>query len=413
MSLYICFISLLRIFSLAYENLALNKPAYQDHPYFSNQWGADKAVDGKYDSLTSNAGQCVISANGQTTATWWVNLEGVYSISHINIIYRTDNLPHPSPYVPRLAGFFLYVSNTSSREDSHLCFHEIQKVNGTPSENQTTKCPVHGQYVIFYNERKSGVKYPSYYSNYAFNELCELQVFGCERAGFYGENCNLPCSNTCQNSLCHIHTGECYGCVPGYQGSRCEQLCSTGSYGSRCSSSCGNCRKGETCHHVNGTCLNGCGEGFQGTTCEQGCRKGYFGENCTQKCSNNCRLPNSCNSVTGECDGGCQYGWTGRLCETGCGKGYFGENCTQKCSNNCRLPNSCNSVTGECDGGCQYGWTGRLCETGNLCPCAAESSNMFTTIIVNSVVTLFIVLISNVIIYIVRRRKKLNAGHGR
>ena len=77
-----------------------------------------------------------------------------------------------------MAGFFLYVSNTTSKEDGHLCFHEIQKVNSTPSEDQIINCSVHGRYVIYYNERRSNVSYPNYYSEYAYYELCELEVYG-------------------------------------------------------------------------------------------------------------------------------------------------------------------------------------------------------------------------------------------
>ena len=77
-----------------------------------------------------------------------------------------------------MAGFFLYVSNTTSREDAHLCFHEIQTVNGTPSEDQSINCSVHGRYVIYYNERTPNVTYPKYYSKYAYYELCELEVYG-------------------------------------------------------------------------------------------------------------------------------------------------------------------------------------------------------------------------------------------
>lgn len=40
------------------------------------------------------------------------------------------------------------------------------------------ECPVHGQYVIYYNERLPGVTYPDDYSQYAYNELCEVEVFG-------------------------------------------------------------------------------------------------------------------------------------------------------------------------------------------------------------------------------------------
>ena len=77
-----------------------------------------------------------------------------------------------------MAGFYLYVSNTTFKEDVHLCFHELQRVNGTPSEDQRINCSVHGRYVIYYNERSPNVTYPSYYSRYAYYELCELEVYG-------------------------------------------------------------------------------------------------------------------------------------------------------------------------------------------------------------------------------------------
>lgn len=77
-----------------------------------------------------------------------------------------------------MAGFFLYVSNTTLKENGYLCFHEIQTVAGTPAEDQTITCSVHGRYIIYYNERRQDVVYPSYYSQYAYNELCEVEVYG-------------------------------------------------------------------------------------------------------------------------------------------------------------------------------------------------------------------------------------------
>lgn len=77
-----------------------------------------------------------------------------------------------------MAGYFLYVSNTESINDAHLCFHHDHNISGKPTINQTINCSVRGRYVIYYNERRQGVPYPDYYSKYAYNEICELEVFG-------------------------------------------------------------------------------------------------------------------------------------------------------------------------------------------------------------------------------------------
>lgn len=84
----------------------------------------------------------------------------------------------PTTFTSRMAGFFLYVSNTTSKDDGHLCFHEIQNDVGTPSEDQRIQCPFHARYVIYYNERSPEVVYPSYYSEFAFSDLCEVKVYG-------------------------------------------------------------------------------------------------------------------------------------------------------------------------------------------------------------------------------------------
>lgn len=78
-----------------------------------------------------------------------------------------------------MAGFYLYVSNTSlltSKSQAHLCFHDegITYI----SDEQRIVCSVLGRYVIYYNERSIYKTYPKNYSTFAFYELCELEVYG-------------------------------------------------------------------------------------------------------------------------------------------------------------------------------------------------------------------------------------------
>lgn len=69
----------------------MNKSAWQNNPYSVRPWGAEHAVDGEKLNLSAEGGQCAISYGGQT-AEWRVNLGRVYTIHHILIQFRTDNL---------------------------------------------------------------------------------------------------------------------------------------------------------------------------------------------------------------------------------------------------------------------------------------------------------------------------------
>lgn len=40
-----------------------------------------------------------------------------------------DSFAEPTGYTARIAGFFLYVSNTTVNKHWHICFHDIQRVN--------------------------------------------------------------------------------------------------------------------------------------------------------------------------------------------------------------------------------------------------------------------------------------------
>ncbi|XP_062589111.1 uncharacterized protein LOC134250777, partial [Saccostrea cucullata] len=219
----IYYLALIIGFAYGYDNVALKKQTWQASPYIVNddRFDSSNAVDGLKSKLGAWGGECVVSANYKRTATWWVNLTSIYSIHHIRIYYRTENAPwnESGGLPPRFLGFYVYVSNTTDLLDGYLCFHDTNYTISTIPAIAHITCPVHGQYVIYYNERLANKKYPDDYSAYAFNELCEVEVYGC-RAGLYGPNCSLRCPNNCR--YCHIETGVCSWCKPGYQGYQCE-----------------------------------------------------------------------------------------------------------------------------------------------------------------------------------------------
>lgn len=74
-----------------------------------------------------------------------------------------------------MAEFSLYISNTTSKDQGHCCYKDNSR--GNPSVDLRINCSIYGRYVIYYNER-SRSNNPSYLSQYAYNELCEVEVYG-------------------------------------------------------------------------------------------------------------------------------------------------------------------------------------------------------------------------------------------
>eukprot|EP00105_Crassostrea_gigas_P039177 XP_019923325.1 PREDICTED: multiple epidermal growth factor-like domains protein 10 isoform X3 [Crassostrea gigas] len=228
------FLSMLGLFCLSstYENIAINKPAWQQYPYQGKpEWGADRAVDGNKSDLSFAGEQCVISANYRSTAEWRVDLGEVLSIHHIFIQYRTGNVVWSCPE----PGY-------NGEDCSSPC-----------SENcQEGHCDI-------------------------VNKTC----WGCV-AGYIGSQCieeciggtfGLGCINTCgkcaKNKHCHHINGSCMnGCDPGFYGYQCTKICEPGKYGIGCQQRCSSfCHTSGICHHITGACKDGCKSGWKGAEC--------------------------------------------------------------------------------------------------------------------------------------------------
>lgn len=77
------------------ENIALNKPAYQQYPHTGDKsmvGKATNAVDGLKSDRSAWGGQCVVSEKRKHSATWWVDLTSVSCISHVKVYYMTGNV---------------------------------------------------------------------------------------------------------------------------------------------------------------------------------------------------------------------------------------------------------------------------------------------------------------------------------
>ena len=78
------------------DNVAFRKPAFQQERYAGlaeKYTDANNAVDGLKSDLSVWGQQCVHSENNRHTATWWVNLESIFSIYYVTIYYKTGNSP--------------------------------------------------------------------------------------------------------------------------------------------------------------------------------------------------------------------------------------------------------------------------------------------------------------------------------
>lgn len=100
----------------------------------------------------------------------------------VNVLYWIINLSYitgpTNNYIGYFLGFSVYVSNTTNRLNGTLCFKDNNFTRDTIPSVVTVVCPVHGQYIVYYNERLTGNIYPDDYHPTAENNICEIEVYG-------------------------------------------------------------------------------------------------------------------------------------------------------------------------------------------------------------------------------------------
>ncbi|XP_056014342.1 multiple epidermal growth factor-like domains protein 10 [Ostrea edulis] len=348
--------------SLCYENLSKDRTAVQSTTWTCpandptcTTYLPSNAVDG--DISTCIRTEWIGYMSQYKTVWWYVDLGDIKSVYNIRIQFRDYGQQYEMRQRGRMAGFSLYLSNTSNIENGYLCYKAGPDL---PPLDFSTTCVSHGRYVIFYNERQPGVQYPAGYELTSVTELCEVTVLGCMTTGRYGQECELICSSHCQEQRCHIVDGTCLGCIAGWTGNFCNKTCPNGYYGMECESEClGHCRDGVSCNHTSGNCDNGCGDGWQGAKCDQACLDGWYGPNCIYTCSGNCRNNAPCDKTNGTCQS-CKPEYAGNLCNNSCPERFYGDDCSTACNDKC-LNNECHHESGLCNNGCKDGYQGPFC----------------------------------------------------
>ena len=121
-----------------------------------------------------------ICLDGRNTLLHWATTTEPFAHHTIKSWFSSICFPlgPTNGFTPRFLGFSVYISNTTDKSEGTLCFKdEDYNVSTIPSVLNIT-CSMHGQYVIYYNERQTGISFINDNYRYAFNELCEFEVYG-------------------------------------------------------------------------------------------------------------------------------------------------------------------------------------------------------------------------------------------
>nr|AJA37865.1 fucolectin-related molecule [Littorina littorea] len=276
-------------------NLSSASPSQTPDPSF-------KVVDGNRSNQGDAANDtCVYTPSGLLRVEWTVDLEEDYSISSILLVFRDTDFS-------RIRGFSVSVFT-----DGGTWIQCYQQQGSTSQLQFRVDCALTGRQVRVANSRNDPV--PSGFSQNAFLDLCEVEVYECAN-GTFGENCSRQCH--CMSGHCNVTSGRCLDtgqCRDGWTSASCDQVCISGTYGPECNLTCGHCHSNQKCHPVTGACPSQCAAGYRDAQngCREACIAGRFGVDCGQTCGQ-CKNKDTCHSATGVCPNGCKEGYHGNAC---------------------------------------------------------------------------------------------------
>ncbi|XP_065922105.1 uncharacterized protein [Magallana gigas] len=323
--------------------------------------------------------------------------------------------------------------------ESEICYEFTHNdVSTERTVTVTCKRPLQGKYIVIVASSPSETTLKVFEierfecSNGTFGEHCsKICPDGCNKQcdkktgdcvcknGRWGNSCNQTCPSFCDKNACNSITGDCYGCVSGYYGVKCDKECSfgcqnicnmtsgicsckSGFYLSNCSLTCPPKCLNNECLQEKGTCLV-CHKGTYGDFCDLNCfgdcygqcdKEGIcgicannkYGTYCNQTCPKNCEA-GVCKRGTGYCEN-CKIGYMGEQCDESCPEhcedcsqnGYeckrcadkwYGVKCELNCPPGCGENGSCNIKSGMCNV-CPAGYYGNKCTQKCSSNCASN-----------------------------------------